>query len=61
MYAIAFAVSLMYGLRPDKLKYNQIEMRKHLVSMFKKNKIEHFPIEKREENDIPSLQKAISD
>jgi len=43
VFAIAFAVSLLFGLRPDTVMYDHALMRQHLAQMFELNKIEHFP------------------
>lgn len=43
VFSIAFAVTLMFGLKPEKIQYNQMEMRKHLIKMFENRNIEHFP------------------
>lgn len=43
VFAIAFAVSILFGLRPDTVLYDQNLMRQHLTQMFQFNKIEHFP------------------
>jgi len=43
VFAIAFAVSLLFGLRPDTVIYDHTLMRQHLAQMFELNKIEHFP------------------
>ena len=43
VFAIAFAVSLLFGLQPDKVMYDHTIMRQHLAKMFELNKIEHFP------------------
>lgn len=43
LFAIAFAVSLLFGQQLDKVMYNSDLMRSHMIQMFKSNKIEHFP------------------
>ncbi|KAM0727867.1 hypothetical protein ACS0PU_005336 [Formica fusca] len=43
VFAIAFAVSLLFGLRPDTVMYDHTLMRQHLAHMFQLEKIEHFP------------------
>lgn len=42
--AIAFAVSLSFGLKPDTVMYDHTIMRQHLLQIFELNKIEHFPL-----------------
>lgn len=43
VFVIAFAVSLLFGLRPDTVMYDHTLMRQHLAYMFQSEKIEHFP------------------
>ncbi|XP_053996975.1 uncharacterized protein LOC128886292 [Hylaeus anthracinus] len=43
VFAIGFAVSLLFNISPDKVTYNHALMRQHLIKMFKSNRIEHFP------------------
>jgi len=43
IFAIAFAVSLLFNIKPEKLKYNHSLMRSHLIIIFESNVIEHFP------------------
>ena len=43
VFAIAFAVSLLFKILPDKVTYNHALMREHLIQMFRSNRIEHFP------------------
>lgn len=43
VFAIAFAVSLLFNIKPDKVRYDLNLMRPHLIKMFESNVIEHFP------------------
>ena len=43
VFAIAFAVSLLFGLKPNTIKYDHSVMRQHLIKIFETNIIEHFP------------------
>ena len=43
VFAIAFAVSLLFKILPDKVTYTHALMRQHLIKMFQSNRIEHFP------------------
>ena len=43
VFAIAFAVSLLFKILPDKVTYTHALMRQHLIHMFQSNRIEHFP------------------
>ena len=43
VFAIAFAVSLLFNILPDKVTYKHALMRQHLLQMFQSNSIEHFP------------------
>ncbi|KAL0120399.1 hypothetical protein PUN28_008227 [Cardiocondyla obscurior] len=43
VYATAFAVSLLFDIKPDKVRYEHSLMRLHLLNMFETNVIEHFP------------------
>ena len=43
LFAIAFAVALVFNLRPSKLKFNQQKMRSHLVECFTKQEMTPFP------------------
>ncbi|XP_011699658.1 PREDICTED: uncharacterized protein LOC105456969 [Wasmannia auropunctata] len=43
VFAIAFAVSLLFGLQPNTIMYDHSLMRQHLTQIFQSNKIEHFP------------------
>jgi len=42
-FAIAFATSLLFNIKPDKVKYEYKLMRFHLIQMLETNIIEHFP------------------
>lgn len=42
VYAIAFAVTVLFGYKPEAILYNQKEMRKHLLKMFENRSIQHF-------------------
>jgi len=43
VFAIAFATSLVFNIKPDKVKYDVNLMRLHLIKMLESNVIEHFP------------------
>ena len=43
VFAITFAVSLLYRLKPETVRYNDALMRQHLLKMFETNVIKHFP------------------
>ena len=43
VFAIAFATSLLFNIKPEKVRYNISKMRSHLLDLFQFNKIEHFP------------------
>ena len=43
LFAIAFAVSLSFGLNPAKLIFDQNKMRAHLISCFTKQQFSNFP------------------
>lgn len=43
VFAIAFAVSILYELRPETIRYKHSFMRQHLIDMFQSNTIDHFP------------------
>lgn len=43
VFAIAFAISLLLNIKPDKIKYDHRLMRSHLVRIFESKVIEHFP------------------
>jgi len=43
VFAIAFAVSLLFDLQPNRIIYDHNLMRQHLAEMFQSKKIEHFP------------------
>jgi hypothetical protein len=43
VFAIAFAVSLLFNLKPNTIKYEHSIMRQHLIKIFETNIIEHFP------------------
>jgi len=58
VYAIAFAVSILYGLNPENVRYKNSAMRQHLSSIFETRTIEHFPRQVRDNNLIPSLASA---
>jgi len=49
IFAIAFAASLLFNTKPDKIKYKRRLMRSHLIKIFQTNVIEHFP---QEEYDV---------
>jgi len=43
VFAIAFATSLLFNIKPDKVKYEHKLMRSHLIQILETNVIEHFP------------------
>jgi len=43
VFAIAFATSLLFNIKPDKVKYEHKLMRSHLIQMLETNIINHFP------------------
>ena len=43
LFSIAFAVSLIFGMNPSKLKFHQAIMRAHLVKCFTKQVMQPFP------------------
>jgi len=43
VFAIAFATSLLFNIKPDKVKYEHKLMRPHLIQMLETNIIQHFP------------------
>jgi len=43
VFAIAFAISLLFDIKPDKVKYEHKLMRSHLIKILETNIIEHFP------------------
>ncbi|KYN14475.1 hypothetical protein ALC57_13321 [Trachymyrmex cornetzi] len=43
VFAIAFATSLLFNLKPDKVTYDHKLMRSHLIKIFETNIIVHFP------------------
>lgn len=43
VFAIAFAISLLFNIKPEKVKYNHSLMRLHLIKIFESDIIEHFP------------------
>lgn len=42
VFEVAFATSLLFNIKPEKVKYDVSLMRSHLIKM-KSNVIEHFP------------------
>lgn len=44
VFAIAFAVSLIYQKNPAKINYDSALLRQHLYQMFENNHIMHFPV-----------------
>jgi len=42
VFAIAFATSLLFNIKPDKVKYEHKLMRSHLIRILETNVIEHF-------------------
>lgn len=47
VYAITFAISLLYNIKPENIKYNHSLMRSHFLKIFEINTIEHFPQDSR--------------
>jgi len=43
VFAIAFATSLLFSIKPDKVKYEHKLMCSHLIKILETNIIEHFP------------------
>ncbi|XP_067213884.1 serine/threonine-protein kinase 10-like [Linepithema humile] len=43
VFAIAFAISLLFNIKPEKVRYDHSLMRSHLINIFESNMIEHFP------------------
>ncbi|XP_067216884.1 uncharacterized protein [Linepithema humile] len=43
VFAIAFAISLLFNIKPEKVRYDHNLMRSHLIKIFESNVIEHFP------------------
>jgi len=43
VFAIAFATSLLFNIKPEKVKYEHKLMRSHLIKILETNVIEHFP------------------
>jgi len=43
VFAIAFATSLLFNVKPEKVKYEHEFMRSHLIKILETNVIEHFP------------------
>ncbi|KAL7291618.1 hypothetical protein TKK_0014656 [Trichogramma kaykai] len=43
VFAIAFATSLIMGIKPNMVEYELEQMRPHLRSMFENNKLQNFP------------------
>jgi len=43
VFTIAFAISLLFNIKPEKVRYNHSLMRSHLIKIFETNVIEHFP------------------
>jgi hypothetical protein len=43
VFAIVFAISLLFNIKPEKVRYDQSLMRFHLIQIFESNMIEHFP------------------
>lgn len=46
VYSIAFAVSIFYGYDPQCIHYFENFMRDHLLEMYQKHQISHFPFER---------------
>jgi len=42
IFAIAFATSLLFNIKPNKIKYEHKLMRSHLIKILETNVIEHF-------------------
>ena len=60
VYAIAFAVSLAFGLKPEKIRYSHHLMQSHLLRMLKGHLIEHFPQDSRILNPQPVFPLSIA-
>jgi len=43
VFAIVFVISLLFNIKPEKVKYDVSLMRSHLIKIFESNIIEHFP------------------
>ncbi|KYM98806.1 hypothetical protein ALC62_10474 [Cyphomyrmex costatus] len=43
VFAIAFAISLLFNIKPEKVNYEHKLMRSHLLKIFETNIVEHFP------------------
>ena len=53
VFAVAFAVSLCYGLQPAKFCYDQNNMRSHLVHCLESGRMELFPVRREQrENSV---------
>lgn len=64
VFAIAFAVSLLFNIEPDKVRYDPNLMRQHLIKTFESNVIEHFPQDLKygvPEKELSLLAKKIKD
>ncbi|XP_066596565.1 putative uncharacterized protein DDB_G0282499 [Prorops nasuta] len=48
VFAIAFATSLLYNIKPNEVLYDQKLMRQHLIQILKSNRLDHFPIIQRQ-------------
>ncbi|XP_066600006.1 putative autophagy-related protein 11 [Prorops nasuta] len=44
VFAIAFATSLLYNIKPNEVLYDQKLMRQHLIQILKSNRLDHFPV-----------------
>jgi len=47
VFTIAFAISLLFNIKAEKVKYDYSLMRTHLIKIFESNVIEHFPQDSR--------------
>ncbi|XP_024945840.1 uncharacterized protein LOC112495108 [Cephus cinctus] len=60
VYAIAFAVTILFGLKPENVRYDSTQMRRHLLEMFESKRIEHFPGQSTDKNIVPTLKVVIN-
>ena len=60
VFSMAFIVSIIFGLKPEKVKYDQNILRKHLLNMLKGFKLVHFPQNPNfKQFEIPRLAVAL--
>nr|XP_011302989.1 PREDICTED: uncharacterized protein LOC105266494 [Fopius arisanus] len=58
VFAIAFAITLMYGLDPENIVYEVEVMRDHLLDIYINGEILHFPISAQCDIIIPELRQC---